>query len=85
MFLWIRPRELKRSRIGWATSKAALAPAASLASSALSTFLTAGLDICHGGYPRKSVCETLVGEMRKNEREIMGYSNTCVKSGVCLP
>ena len=47
--------------------------------------LLGGLDICHGGYPRKSVCETLVGEMRKNEREIMGYSNTCVKSGVCLP
>ena len=41
LFLWIRPRELKRSRIGWATSKAASAPAASLASRALSTFLTA--------------------------------------------
>src|SRR5690606_21065131 len=38
---WIRPRALERSRIGWATSNAARAPAASLASSALSTFLTA--------------------------------------------
>src|SRR5690606_27947433 len=38
---WIRPRALKRSRMGWATSNAALAPAASLASIALSTFLTA--------------------------------------------
>ena len=25
MFLWIRPRELKRSRIGWAVAKALLA------------------------------------------------------------
>ena len=41
LFLWIRPRALKRSRIGCATAKAAWAPAASLASSALSTFLTA--------------------------------------------
>ena len=41
LFLWIRPRALKRSRIGWATANAALAPAASLASIALSTFLTA--------------------------------------------
>src|SRR6478672_6968180 len=41
LFLWIRPRELKRSRIGWATANAALAPAASLASIALITFLTA--------------------------------------------
>src|SRR5690606_41827161 len=38
---WIRPRALKRSRMGWAMSNAALAPAASLASIALSTFLTA--------------------------------------------
>src|SRR5690606_32229353 len=41
LFLWIRPRALKRSRIGWATAKAASAPAASLASRALRTFLTA--------------------------------------------
>src|SRR5690606_37950288 len=41
LFLWIRPRELKRSSSGWATAKAASAPAASLASSALITFLTA--------------------------------------------
>src|SRR5690606_30221586 len=41
LFLWIRPRELKRSSSGWATAKAASAPAASLASSALITFFTA--------------------------------------------
>ena len=39
--MWIRPRALKRSRIGWATAKASCAPLASLASSAFRTFLTA--------------------------------------------
>ena len=29
--------------------------------------------------------EALVGGMRKNEREIMVYSNTCVKPGEGLP
>src|SRR5690606_11532830 len=41
LFLWIRPRALKRSSSGSAALKASCAPAASLASSALSTFLTA--------------------------------------------
>ena len=62
-----------------------LAVIARIAHDGLLGALLGGLDICHGGYPRKSMRETLVGEMRKNEREIMVYSNTCVKSGVCLP
>src|SRR5690606_27710908 len=41
LFLWIRPRALNRSSSGCAALKASWAPAASLASSALSTFLTA--------------------------------------------
>src|SRR5688572_30627358 len=41
LFLWIKPRELKRSRIGWATLKAFSAPAASFSPRALSTFFTA--------------------------------------------
>src|SRR5699024_5826554 len=38
---WIRPRAPKRSSSGWAALKASWAPAASLASSAWSTFFTA--------------------------------------------
>src|SRR5690606_3809829 len=41
LFLWIRPRALNRSSSGCAALKASWAPAASLASSALITFLTA--------------------------------------------
>src|SRR3546814_2779711 len=40
LFLWIRPRALNRSSSGWADLKASWAPTASLASSALRTFLT---------------------------------------------
>src|SRR5690606_14001185 len=41
LFLWIRPRALERASSGWAAVEASWAPAASLASRALSTFLTA--------------------------------------------
>src|SRR5690606_1192608 len=41
LFLWIRPRALRRSSSGWAALKASCAVATSLASSALITFFTA--------------------------------------------
>ena len=55
-----------------------LAVIARIAHDGLLGALLGGLDICHGGYPRKSLGGAVMGGVRKNEREIMGYSMTCV-------
>src|SRR5690606_19173934 len=55
-----------------------LAGVAHVAHDGLLGALLGGLDICHGGYPRKSLGGAVMDGMRENEREIMGYSMTCV-------